>query len=208
MSKNIVSNFFKHIKLVSKHKWLVFKFSVKLGIPFRGLMHDLSKFSYDEFWESVKYYDGKVSPITKCKQENGYSKAWLHHKGRNKHHVQYWVDLGTKGVAPVIPYKYVVEMICDKLSASITYNGKNWTNSSEYEYWVKEKKRIIVNPKIENFLEEVFLNLKENGLEKILDKKYLKETYKNRRKISKYCSFRCRFSNSYKNNKFCKEISR
>ena len=178
MSKNIVSNFFKHIKLVSKHKWLVFKFSVKLGIPFRGLMHDLSKFSYDEFWESVKYYDGKVSPITKCKQENGYSKAWLHHKGRNKHHVQYWVDLGTKGVAPVIPYKYVVEMICDKLSASITYNGKNWTNNSEYEYWVKEKKRIIVNPKIENFLEEVFLNLKENGLEKILDKKYLKETYK------------------------------
>ena len=178
MSKNIVSNFFKHIKLVSKHKWLVFKFSVKLGIPFRGLMHDLSKFSYDEFWESVKYYDGKVSPITKCKKENGYSKAWLHHKGRNKHHVQYWVDLGTKGVAPVIPYKYVVEMICDKLSASITYNGKNWTNSSEYEYWVKEKKRIIVNPKIENFLEEVFLNLKENGLEKILDKKYLKETYK------------------------------
>ena len=178
MSKNIVSNFFKHIKIVSKHKWLVFKFSVKLGIPFRGLMHDLSKFSYDEFWESVKYYDGKVSPITKCKQENGYSKAWLHHKGRNKHHVQYWVDLGTKGVAPVIPYKYVVEMICDKLSASITYNGKNWTNSSEYEYWVKEKKRIIVNPKIENFLEEVFLNLKENGLEKILDKKYLKETYK------------------------------
>ena len=178
MSKNIVSNFFKHIKLVSKHKWLVFKFSVKLGIPFRGLMHDLSKFSYDEFWESVKYYDGKVSPITKCKQENGYSKAWLHHKGRNKHHVQYWVDLGTKGVAPVIPYKYMAEMICDKLSASITYNGKNWTNSSEYEYWVKEKKRIIVNPKIENFLEEVFLNLKENGLEKILDKKYLKETYK------------------------------
>ena len=178
MSKNIVSNFFKHIKLVSKHKWLVFKFSVKLGIPFRGLMHDLSKFSYDEFWESVKYYDGKVSPITKCKKENGYSKAWLHHQGRNKHHVQYWVDLGTKGVAPVIPYKYMAEMICDKLSASITYNGKNWTNSSEYEYWVKEKKRIIVNPKIENFLEEVFLNLKENGLEKILDKKYLKETYK------------------------------
>ncbi len=178
MSKNIVSNFFKHIKLVSKHKWLVFKFSVKLGIPFRGLVHDLSKFSYDEFWESVKYYDGKVSPITKCKQENGYSKAWLHHKGRNKHHVQYWVDLGTKGVAPVIPYKYVAEMICDKLSASITYNGKNWTNSSEYEYWEKERKRIIVNPKIESFLEEVFLNLKENGLEKILNKKYLKETYK------------------------------
>lgn len=96
MSKNIVSNCLKHIKLVSKHKWLVFKFSCKLGIPFRGFMHDWSKFSIDEFWESIKYYDGKVSPITRCKQEKGYSKAWLHHKGRNKHHYQYWVDLGTK----------------------------------------------------------------------------------------------------------------
>ena len=148
MSKNIVSNFFKHIILISKHKWLVFKFSCKLGIPFRGFMHDWSKFSIDEFWEGVKYYDGTVSPITKCKQNEGYSKAWLHHKGRNKHHVQYWLDFGTKGVAPVIPYKYMAEMICDKMSASITYNGKNWTNSSQYEYWQKEKTRVIVNPKI------------------------------------------------------------
>ena len=178
MSKNIVSNCLKHIKLVSKHKWLVFKFSCKLGIPFRGFMHDWSKFSIDEFWESIKYYDGKVSPITRCKQEKGYSKAWLHHKGRNKHHYQYWVDLGTKGVAPVIPYKYMAEMICDKLSASITYNGKNWTNSSEYEYWQKEKTRVIVNPKIENFLEAVFAELKDNGIDKTITKKNIKSLYK------------------------------
>ena len=181
MSKNIVSNFFKHIKLVSKHKWLVFKFILRLGIPFRGLVHDLSKFSYDEFWESVKYYDGKISPITRCKQANGYSKAWLHHKGRNKHHVQYWVDLGTKGVAPVIPYKYVAEMICDKLAASITYNGKDWTNSSEYDYWQKEKKRIIINPKVEAFLEDVFIQIKDNGIDKVLKRKKIEELYK------KYC---------------------
>ena len=144
-------------------------------------MHDWSKFSIDEFWESVKYYDGKVSPITISKKKNGYSKAWLHHKGRNKHHFQYWVDLGTKGVAPVIPYKYMAEMICDKLSASITYNGKNWTQSSEYEYWQKEKTRTIVNPKVERFLDEVFIQIKDNGLDKVLNKHNIKSLYK------KYC---------------------
>jgi hypothetical protein len=144
-------------------------------------MHDWSKFSIDEFWEGVKYYDGTVSPITKCKQNEGYSKAWLHHKGRNKHHVQYWLDFGTKGVAPVIPYKYMAEMICDKMSASITYNGKNWTNSSQYEYWQKEKTRVIVNPKIENFLEAVFVEIKDNGIDKTLTKKNVKGLYK------KYC---------------------
>ena len=181
MSKNIVSNFFKHIKLVSKHKWLVFKFSCKLGIPFRGFMHDLSKFSGEEFWEGVKYYDGKISPITICKRQEGYSRAWLHHKGRNKHHTQYWLDFGTKVVAPVIPYKYMAEMICDKMSASITYNGKKWTNDSQYEYWKKEKNRIIVNPKVENFLETVFSEVKNNGIDKTLTKKNIKDLYQ------KYC---------------------
>ena len=82
-------NIFKHLKLVFKHKWLVFKLSCKIGIPLRGLLHDLSKFSPEEFWESVKYYNGHGSPITSCKKENGYSRAWLHHKGRNKHHLEY-----------------------------------------------------------------------------------------------------------------------
>ncbi len=181
MANNIVKNIIKHIVLVTKHKWLVFKFSIKLGIPFRGLMHDLSKFSYTEFWESAKYYNGERSPITDCKKEKGYSLSWLHHKGRNKHHDWYWVDLDAPEVAPVIPYKYVVEMICDKLSASITYNGKNWTNASEYEYWLKEREKIILNPKVDKFLTELFLQVKNNGIEKIITKQNVKSLYK------KYC---------------------
>ena len=181
MNKNLIINIFKHTKLVIKHKWLVFKFSLKLGIPFRGLMHDLSKFSPEEFWESVKYYDGKITPITLCKKDKGYSLAWLHHKGRNKHHDTYWVDLSAPQVAPVIPYKYVVEMICDKLSASITYNGKDWNNSSEYDYWQIEKTRIIMNPKTEKFLTEVFTQVKNNGIKQTITKKNIKELYK------KYC---------------------
>lgn len=181
MSKNILKNMIKHLKLVSKHKWLVFKFSIKLGIPIRGLLHDLSKFSFDEFFESINYYDGKKSPITMCKIENGYSQAWVHHKGRNKHHDSYWVDLNSKQVAPVIPYKYMAEMICDKLSACITYMGKDWTNSSEYDYWQKEKTKIILNPKCENFLTEVFIEVKNNGIEKTITKHNIESLYK------KYC---------------------
>ena len=181
MQKNIISNIFKHIKLVSKHKWLVFKFSCKLGIPFRGFMHDFSKFSIQEFFESVKYYHGSISPITMCKKDLGYSPAWLHHKGRNKHHYEYWVDLNSTCVAPVIPYKYMAEMICDKLSASITYNGKKWNNNSEWEYWQIERKNIILNPKVDAFLTEVFQEVRDNGIEKTITKQNIKELYK------KYC---------------------
>ncbi len=177
----MIKNIFKHIKLVLKHKWLVFKFCTKIGIPFRGLKHDLSKFSPIEFWESIKYYNGKKSPITLCKQENGYSKAWLHHKGRNKHHPAYWYDINAPEQTPVIPYKYVAEMICDKLSASITYNGKDWTNSSELEYWKKAREFEPINKKVSDMLTEVFEQVAEYGIDKIVTKKNLKELYK------KYC---------------------
>ena len=44
----------KHFNLITKHRWIVFKLCVKAGIPFRGLLHDLSKYSPTEFIESVK----------------------------------------------------------------------------------------------------------------------------------------------------------
>lgn len=178
---NIVIKALKHIKLVMKHKWLVFKFCCKVGIPVRGFLHDWSKFSPTEFCESIKYYNGKSTPISAAKKEYGYSSAWLHHRGRNKHHEVYWVDFTSPAVAPVMPYKYVAEMICDKLSANITYSGKEWTNASEYEYWLKEKERVIINPKVENYLTEVFIQVKDNGIDKTLNKKNFKELYK------KYC---------------------
>ena len=103
---------YKHFLTVTKHKYYVFRLSIKAGIPVRGFLHDFSKYSFTEFWESAKYYtDGKSSPITNCKRERGYSKAWLHHKGRNKHHHEYWYDYETTDEVPVIPYKYTVEMI-------------------------------------------------------------------------------------------------
>lgn len=174
MIKNVV----KHTGLVLKHKWYVFIYCTKIGMPLRGLKHDMSKFSPTEFLESVKYYNGKKSPIVICKQENGYSKAWLHHKGRNKHHTEYWVDVSAPDKTPIIPYKYVAEMICDKLSANKVYYGKEWTKGSELEYWNKEKQKIEVNKHVEEMLTEVFEQVAEKGIEPVLTKANIKALYK------------------------------
>ncbi len=173
-----LKNLFGHIKTVFKHKWIVFKLSIKAGIPLRGLLHDLSKFSPAEFFESVKYYQGgKRSPLAKSREVLGYSKAWLHHKGINKHHLEYWYDDGLKE-QPIIPFKYVSETICDKLAASIVYLGKDWTNESELKYWTeKEKNRLMINPKIRDFITEVFEDVSKSGIDKVISKENLKLLY-------------------------------
>ena len=174
----MIKNLIKHTILVTKHRWVVFKLCCKVGEPWRGLVHDLSKFSPTEFWESVKYYQGNKSPIPVARREKGFSDAWLHHKGRNKHHLEYWVDPRAKEYAAVVPYKYVAEMACDKMAASIIYNGKNWTQSDEYNYWLKEKEKTILNPKVERFFDELFKQVKENGLKETYTRKNLKKIYK------------------------------
>lgn len=177
----MIKNAIKHMRLVTEHKWNVFKLCIRVGVPWRGLLHDLSKFSPTELFESIKYYQGDKSPIPVCRREKGYSEAWLHHKGRNKHHVEYWIDSRAREYAVVIPYKYAAEMACDKMAASIVYNGSKWNNSSEYDYWMKERAISIVNPKIDNFLTEIFSQVKEKGIKEVYTKRNFKEVYK------KYC---------------------
>ena len=173
-----IGNIWGHLKTITKHKWVVFKLSIKAGIPIRGLLHDLSKYSITEFAESVKYYQGgKRSPIPVARNEKGYSAAWLHHKGRNKHHFEYWYDADAEKL-PIIPIKYSLEMICDKLSASIVYEGKNWTKESELKYWnEKERYRVIANEKIKDFITEVFTEVSEKGIDKVVSKENLTRIY-------------------------------
>ena len=172
---------FSHFKLVTKHRWYVFKLSLKAGIPFRGLVHDLSKYSPSEFFESAKYYQGNRSPINVARMEKGYSSAWLHHKGRNKHHVEYWYDWNLKQM-PVIPYKYAVEALCDHIAAGLAYKGKDWTKEYTLEYWnTKDTARKLYNPKTEKFLTVIKEEIAKEGIDKVITKKHLKEQY------DKYC---------------------
>lgn len=173
-----IKKFFGHLNTVNKHRFLVFKYCVKAGIPFRGLVHDLSKYNLLEFLEGVKYYNGNFSPISTCKKVNGYSKAWLHHIGRNKHHFEYWYDFNSPLKTPVMPYKYVVELICDNIAASKTYLKDKWKNDSVFNYFSRRKDLNYINLKIKDMLINVYRDMIDIGIDGVLNKKYLKYMYK------------------------------
>jgi len=112
----------RHLIVISKHKVFVMIECFKLGLYWQGLVHDLSKFGLTEFIESAKYFQGTGTPINVIKVEKGYSAAWLHHKGRNKHHWEYWTDFYFGEVKPVrVPERYLKEMACDMIGASRAY---------------------------------------------------------------------------------------
>jgi hypothetical protein len=138
----------------------------------------MSKFSPIEFFESVKYFDGSKSPIDVCKEKNGYSKAWLHHKGRNSHHYEYWQDNFDNGGQPlVMPFEDSVEMLCDYLGAGHAYMGKKFSYYAEYRWWLnKRKNNLAMHPVNQDFIEVALLDLMHNGSD-ILTKNYLKKIY-------------------------------
>ena len=176
-NKITVKNIFRHLHTVNKHRFKVFLLCCKVGIPIQGLLHDMSKYSPTEFWESVKYFQGHRSPIVSCKEENGYSKAWLHHKGRNKHHYEYWYDYNAPVKSPVMPFKYFLEMVCDSLAAGMVYRGKQWTKSYQLTYWRKTKLKAKIHPKMIKLLDKVYKEISINGIKKGLTKKKMKELY-------------------------------
>ena len=173
----MLKKFFGHITLVTKHRARVFTNCVACGLFWRGLVHDLSKFSPAEFFESVKWYQGNRSPIGACRRATGMSRAWLHHKGRNKHHIEYWLD-GDCPETPLMPYQYAVECVCDKLAATKTYAGKSYTHDMPLDHWYKYGNKVNGNPKTMKFIEQVFIDVKEHGDKHVLNKKYMKHKFK------------------------------
>lgn len=150
----MVKKAYRHFLTVIRHKYFVMRECFKMGLYWQGIIHDLSKFSYIEFMESVKYYKGTSSPIDESKRINGYSKAWLNHSGRNKHHWQYWVDFKDGKAYPIeIPDKYVKEIYCDMVGASKSYGTNN-----PYNYFKESSKNWIITDSVRQKLEDLFNN--------------------------------------------------
>lgn len=145
--------FWLHLKTICIHKWYVFLACKDLGITWRGIKHDLSKFSPIEFLPGVKYFQGNRSPIAAEKEEKGYSLGWLHHKSHNTHHWEYWLDFNDKGIYPIeIPYYDMLELIADRVGASKAYNRKNWDERIPLKYWNDNRDKVIIHPKTAAFI--------------------------------------------------------
>ncbi len=172
----LIKNIFGHLKTVIVHKHRVLVNCVKAGIIWRGLMHDMSKFSPVEFFAGVKYYQGTRSPNEMERELMGYSAAWMHHKGRNRHHFEYWTDYNTKTrrIEPVrMPDIYIYEMFCDRVAASKTYNKSNYNERMPLEYFLKGKQNRIIEQDTSDKLEMLLSMLAEKGEKTVFD--YIKK---------------------------------
>lgn len=169
--KKLLHNFNGHLHTVNAHRRLVRKYCFKLGIYRQGLMHDLSKYSPSEFIPGVKYYqDGHRSPNNAQREDEGDSKAWLHHKGRNKHHFEYWIDYDVDGSRTVLagmkmPVKYVAEMFCDRIAASRIYNKEKYKDSDPLDYYIKGLGHYIMHPETDALLHKLLQMLADKGEE-------------------------------------------
>lgn len=167
-------NFLKHLKTVIKHKTCVAHYCFKCGLYWQGIMHDISKLAPTEFFESVKYYQGTSSPIDACKAEKGYSNAWFHHRGRNKHHWEFWVDDFQKGMVPKkMPFKYALEMVCDYLGAGRAYMGDSFSIRDEYYWWQDKRKIVVMHPDTRKLVDKLFSNMIKHGIDETLSNKKL-----------------------------------
>ena len=159
----------EHLRTVNRHRHLVRKYCFRLGLYWQGLTHDLSKYSPTEFWRSAKYYQGYRSPNDQERLVNGVSLSWLHHKGRNRHHFEYWTDynLARKCVMPIkMPLKYVIEMFCDRVAASKTYMKDKYTDAYPLEYFERGKSTRSIDPETSALLEKLLIMLRDEGEKK------------------------------------------
>ena len=157
-----------HFSTITRHRHAVIRHCAKAGILRRGLLHDLSKYTPEEFIPGAMYYQGNRSPNEQERTECGYSRAWMHHKGHNKHHFEYWTDydMVTRRMVPVkMPLPYVIEMFCDRVAAGKIYNGDKYTDGDPLAYFMRGKPGRFIHPETSAFLERLLRMLKCRGEE-------------------------------------------
>ena len=155
-----------HLKTINRHKAKVTWLCFRCHLYKQGILHDLSKYTPIELKTGFQYYQGFRSPIDAEKEEKGYSLGWLQHKGRNKHHWEYWLDFGKEGIyACKMPTNYVIEMFCDRVAASMNYQKENYTDRSALDYYLQGRDKIIIHPETDALILHLLEYLADNGLD-------------------------------------------
>ena len=174
-----------HFKTITRHKLLVMHYCFRAGMYKQGLLHDLSKYAPVEFLVGCKYYQGDRSPNNAEREDTGISKSWLHHKGRNKHHFEYWIDYDVDGNSTILagmkmPVKYVAEMFCDRVAASRIYNKDKYKDSDPLDYYIKGLGHCIMHPETDALLHNLLKMLADKGEEYTFS--YIKENVLKKKK--------------------------
>ncbi len=171
---------FSHFVTITRHRHLVMKYCFSCGLYRQGLLHDLSKYSPVEFFNGARFYAGGVrSPIPNERIEKGYSEAWLHHKGRNKHHSEYWIDMNSNtGIYESVPMpkKYLAESVLDRIAASYNYNRKSYNRAMPLEYFYRTKERTPMHADTFSQMEKLLTLYKNDGERALF--KHLKRHYR------------------------------
>lgn len=159
-------NAWRHFKTITHHRWLVRRGCFQVGLYWQGLTHDLSKYSPTEFAVGIRYFQGNRSPNGAEREDKGYSEAWMHHKGRNRHHWEYWTDMlpGTRSYEAVpMPRKYLAEMVMDRIAACKVYQGDAYTDASALTYLLRSREKIMMHKKTLQELEYLLTMLRDYG---------------------------------------------
>jgi hypothetical protein len=119
--------YWAYFKYAMRHKWYVFLECWKLGIPWLGIIHDMSKFYPSEWMPYMRHFfnsDGSLRPKTRDKTgyykptdtgDDDFDGAWFLHQKRNKHHWQWWIlPEDSEGLKTIpMPERYMKEMLAD-----------------------------------------------------------------------------------------------
>lgn len=155
-----------HFITITRHRHKVISHCRKAGIFWQGLRHDLSKYSLTEFVPGARFYTGKRSPNDGERAQFGYSLAWMHHKGRNRHHFEYWTDYNPKEhrLTPVkMPLRYVIEMFCDRVAASKIYMGADYSIEYPLAYFERGQAPKSMHPETCALIRRLLTMLKDEG---------------------------------------------
>ncbi len=176
----VFKRLYLHLQTVRKHRKEVRKNCFACGLYTQGLLHDLSKYSLQELIPSIRYFQGYRSPYAYEKQLYGFSYGWLHHKGKNKHHFEYWVDVIHGEWTPIeMPYRYIVESVCDRVAACKIYQKDAYTKESSLDYFLQGGAKNLMAPNTAKTFEELLRLIATVGEDEAFA--YIKKTIKNKK---------------------------
>lgn len=169
----------QHFKTITKHRHMVMRLCFRIGLYRQGLAHDLSKYSWTEFSKGCVYFQGNRSPNNYEREMTGITLSWLHHKGRNRHHFEYWLDYDLERpghvTGMIMPRRYVAEMFCDRVAACRTYEKENYTDASPVRFFYRGKGSHLMHVVTRREIGYLLTMLSVRGLDHTLE--YIRSEY-------------------------------